>query len=764
MTVRVRDYCLAVDLREEAVVSTVTTIRFTADTPDTYVDTSGLRVRSVRLNGVAVHSAPSGGRLALRDLATDNIVEISAVAGPPAVRSVVDQGGGHRSVSMGAEYMGAPNWFPNFPGGEFKAPMTFEVRCPTDWTVVGAGAESRSVLGDWRIRSERPLAAHLTGLAAGRFHTVRFHHDGMPVAFHVRAGAAGRLDRMAERLFAVTAACLDEYHRLFGVRLGLPACQFVFVPDVVWAALEYPGCVQLREDLLTGDTAFATVVLAHELAHLWFGHLVTPRRTGDVWLYEAIAEYLGRRVASAVAGESVVLGMAAGRDAAAYRTAQRGADDPLYRQSVPVDRVGYVKGAAALRDLRDRLGERIFLAGLRNVLDTRPDGAAGLGELTDGWSAAGGTGLEQWRRDWLVDRGIGVVMVQGRRLTAGAPVPNTVSLRAVDRDGHTLDRWDVQPVAGSAALPTVSAQTVLVLPEDGSWHYTRFTATQWRVVPGIAAGLGPGARAAVWTALRMAVSAGEIGAGHAVTVAAALLSAETDAALLDAGAAWTTGVLLWRHAVTGECRVAAALAGTFDTADADSDLQAIAGRHWIDVAPARPVRGLLTRADDTLRWRVLTRLAVLGEVDEATVLAEIGGAGGITAAAQCRAAIADPVAKEHVWRDLTTPHAMTVAQRVAAARMFWHPRHRQLTAPYVPRFFAALTSCPVAVAVLLARFGFPVTAPAGDVLDRTARLVGDTAVPQEVRSAAAAVAGELYHRAGHQPGCLAELRRRPCAP
>lgn len=774
MSVQVFGSVLAVDLGADGTIETSTSLRFTTAGP-VCIDTGGLQVDRVSLDGAVLHHDRHTDRLTLTGLVGTHelVIGCRADAGHRAIRRFRDPTDGQSYLTAGAEHLDAPNWFPkvaNFPeaaGAVGKAPVTIDVQCPPDWTIVGNAPAQRLARGRWRIRTHRPLAPHLTALAAGPFQSVTGCRDDMTVGLYARAALTSQLYREADDLLAVVASCVGRLCELLGSELPAEKCDLVFVPDVAWRAMEYPGGIQLSESLLgfgaTGALLRAerVAVVAHELAHMWFGNLVTPRASADNWLFEALAEYLGQRVAMAVCDDDRALhAVAVRRRLSAYHAARRSGGVALCRSRVPADRIAYVKGAAALADLCNRIGDVRFLAGLRGLVDEHRDGYAALPDLVRHQWATGARDIDLWERDWLTRNGIGSLTAVGNRLLrSGACVPRVASLRAVDRHGVTVGRWRLRVDTDSAAsvkLPRVPDGTAVLLPndDDAAWTYARFSRTDWETVAEVASHLDHRARSAVWTALQMAIAEADLGAVQAAKVAAALLAGETDDALLHVAATWCTEVLLWRHSVDGVAVIRRALSGVFASATGGSPLQATAARHLVDVAEAGPLRAALATWHGDLRWRAMTRLAALGAAGEAEIDAVARADRSAAAAvseARCRAALPGAAAKDRVWRMLITPAGVGVAERVAAVQMFWHPLHRAVTAAYVPRYFAELVK-PGPVAPLLARYGFPVTADMGVVLDHVQRCVRNDVVAEDVRWLIEGAGDEMRRANSARPG------------
>lgn len=255
----------------------------------TFLDVQAAGIDSVVLNGVelAVETVAGvlDGRLRLSDLRADNELRITA-----RMAYSTDGEGMHRHVDPadGLVYLYAmffldagPRWFPCFDQPDLKAGYDLEVRCPAEWTVLGNGAATEVEPGFWRLATTRPLSAYFVTLVAGPYHSVRTVHDGVPLGLHARASLAAALDAEAADMLEVTRRFLDRYHDLFGIRYPFGEYHQAFVPDFNAGAMENPGCVTFRDQYVfrsaatSGERGVRAATIAHEMAHMWFGDVLT---------------------------------------------------------------------------------------------------------------------------------------------------------------------------------------------------------------------------------------------------------------------------------------------------------------------------------------------------------------------------------------------------------------------------------------------------------------------------------------------------------
>ncbi|GAB2965186.1 aminopeptidase [Amycolatopsis acidiphila] len=729
----VRSYDVALDLTPgDDTFRSTTTIRFAADGEPAFAELVPRRLCSASLNGVPCDTfSPGAGRLSLTGLEDENelvVVADMAYAGDgQGVHRHVDPADGRTYLYASSALTAAPRWFACFDQPDLKAPLRLSLRCPEDWTVVGNGGAATFAEGWWRTPATPPLSPHLAGFIAGPYHSHTATHDGVPLGVHVRRS---RVDSaLTSELLAETARLLDEFHRLLDARYPWGEYHQAFVPDLPWRGMENPGCVLYREPLLTRRSE-RTRLMAHELAHMWFGDLVTMRWWDDLWLHESFAEYLADRV---LATGSLAPADQLGADARPSTHPVADADvryaDEAY---LAMDAIIYTKGAVVLDQLARRIGHEAFVRGLRAHL-AGPTNTS-YDDFVESWSAVAGPGFDDWARRWLRTSGLDTVRVAGNRLLRSGSRPHHLSVAAFGFDGGELRRDLLAVDDESNDLPVPPVATALVLPNaDGrSWVKIQLAAEEWRRMPALLPKLDEQARRMVWTALRSGVEDGELDPEFAVELGVATFPFESSAGVLGPAARWLTEVVLGTYLPDhgreqAERGLAGALGAAFHSAPTDSALQRTAARRWIDVAPAAALASLR-------HPRALERRCALGHYLP-------GRPGDPVHAARCRALVPGSEAKENAWAFILGD--APAEERYAAARAFWHPAHRRLTEPFVARYFDDIPRVDGGIeAARLARFAFPRTADAS-ALRAAASLLDSPGLDAGVRHAVADGADEL---------------------
>ncbi|MGV9402858.1 aminopeptidase N [Streptomyces sp. NPDC003667] len=744
-----------------------TVIRFTARSAgDTFVELKPARLRTVTLDGQPLDPRTlDGNRLPLPGLtAGEHELRVDA-----AMRYSRTGEGMHRFTdpSDGETYVYTQMFLDDvqrvlaaFDQPDLKAVFELTVTAPENWTVLANGVTEHLGQGRWRAAPTPPISTYLVAVAAGPWHTRRTEHRGLPFGIHCRRSLAPYLDADADEILDITRACFDRYHEKFEEPYPFDSYDQAFVPEFNAGAMENPGLVTFRDDFVfrsaVTDTERQTraMVIAHEMAHMWFGDLVTLKWWDDIWLNESFAEYMGYQTtleATRFTQPWVEFGVT--RKAWGYDADQRPSTHPVAPEAVDdtaaallnFDGISYAKGASALRQLVTWLGEKNFLAGINIHFERHRFANATLADFIDSLAAATDRDVPAWADAWLRTTGVDTLTprVAAADGTCALTVdragsrPHRVTVGLYDRDltdeGRLTPREQLGVDVPQSTPQPIGKRPALVLVNDGDLTYAkiRFDAESFEAVRAGLSGLpDPLTRAVVWNALRDAVRDGELPPGAYLEAARTHLPLETDLALAQGVLAFAAHEVTDRYLRPEDRPAALATLGSLcrdllrRTEDGDNPgLRLVAVRHFIDVA-AHPDTIAAWLADDTvpggpeldpeLRWRILGRLAVLGATDEAAIAAELErdpSASGREGAATCRAALPDPEAKRAAWDAMFATDDLSNYLFTATARGFWQPEQADLVREYVPRYYQDAVALAArrgpAIASAAGRWAFP---------------------------------------------------------
>ncbi|KAA9393131.1 aminopeptidase N [Kocuria coralli] len=419
---------------------------FTCAAASSFLDFIG-DVHRLEINGTAVSEealakAVSPGRIELTGLRERNTVVVEGSGyysrSGEGLHRYTDPEDGATYLYTQYEPTDARRVVPCFDQPDLRCPWTFTITAPRGWSVASnalpapagesaaAGAAAPRVPEDGqgllhRFTATTPIPSYLTAVLAGPYHRVdsvwtsstKGRNQTLPLTLWCRASMARHLP--AEELFDLTRAGLDFYTDLFDLELPFGSYGQAFVPEYNLGAMENPGLVTLTEDYLfpDGPTAQqragrANTVL-HEMAHMYFGDLVTIRWWEDLWLKESFAEFMGA-YASAEATEfrSAWAGFAVRRKAWAYRQDALSTTHPIVADVPDVaaakqnfDGITYAKGAAALKQLVAFVGIEAFVEACRLYFRRHAWGSAELADFLAVLEESSARDTRAWARDWL---------------------------------------------------------------------------------------------------------------------------------------------------------------------------------------------------------------------------------------------------------------------------------------------------------------------------------------------------------------------------
>ena len=725
--IAVSSYVIDLDLTRGAeVFGSKTVARFSSSSVGgaTFIEVRATRLVSATLNGRRLdNDAQTVNRLKLEDLQSENELVVEAdmpyVSTGDGMHRFVDPIDGQTYVGA---YLGTDNAqrvFANFDQPDLKATISVSVTAPLGWTVVGNGQQEGLVTeqGRWEFATTPPLSTYLVAVVAGPLHSVRSDHRGTPFALHCRQSLADYLDAEADEIFAITHACFDRYAEIFDEPYPFDSYDQAFVPELNWGALETPGCITFRDDFIYRSTVTEVerqqrgMVIAHEMAHMWFGDMVTMRRWDDLWLSESFAEYMGFQVlADSTRFTDTWTAFAMTTKTWGYDADQRPSTHPVAPDAADVadtekalenaDGITYAKGASALRQLVVWLGEEAFLAGVNELLGRHRFGVATLADLLEALSETSGQDVHRWAQRWLRTTGVDILQVvrnddsdEGSlagekfgdvRIEHPGLRPHRVGLGLYDRDRNDRSRLVLRrrtlltlPEGQSWTpldLDDGDRQPDLVLLNDGDLSYAkvRLDGSSWTcVAEGLRHLPNPLSRAVVWTAARDMVRDAELPAMDYLSLVQRHLPSEDDICIVQGVLGFARQHVIDRFLDLSDRTTAlAALGGTcraiLERADDTtmSGLRLAALRGLIDAAMSQgDIEELRTYlANDTvpggpvldadLRWRVLLRLSVLGGVGPEGIEVELArdtSGAAPEGAARCRAALPSLATKTTAW-------------------------------------------------------------------------------------------------------------------
>jgi aminopeptidase N len=502
---RVESYEVGLDLTgapDGPRFGTRTTIGFECLSPgaDTFVEHDVPVWESAVLDGVPLDlGLVAGNRLPLRGLSAGrHVLEIAAQGDysrtGEGLSRTVDPADGAVYLYQQSFLDDAQRTFACFDQPDLKAAVTLTATVPPGWSVA-ANARGRQDGDTWSFLPTERISTYLMSLAAGPFHVARSAYDGISLGLWCRASMAPYLD--ADGLFTVTKQSFELQQRLFGRRYPFgDTYDQVFVPGFNAGAMENPGLVTFTDDFLWRSKVtlsrrrLLAQVVAHEMAHMWFGDLVTMRWWDDLWLNESFAELMGALTVEEATGlPGTWPGFTIGRKAWGYAADQLPTTHPVATDVgdnrsalLNFDGISYAKGASVLRQLMAYVGRDAFFRGVRAYLDQHAYANSTLADLLAALSASSGRELRDWSDAWLRTTGVSTLRPSwdGARLSVlqESPTPRLARIGVgrwdlVDGVLRRRDLTEHDVGAGVTVLSLDGPRPDLVLLNDGDLAFVK---------------------------------------------------------------------------------------------------------------------------------------------------------------------------------------------------------------------------------------------------------------------------------------------------
>jgi aminopeptidase N len=769
-----------------------TTVTFACRTPgsSTFIEFDGVIVAG-ELNG---HSLPGleGGRLRLDGLAAENSLTVKGVAsysqdgaGISFFRDPVD--GRVYLHSQFAEHSTFQG-YACFDQPDLKATFAFRVKAPKEWVVVSNTPGALSTDGLWTFATTKVMSTYVTAIVAGEYHAVHQTHRDIPLGLYCRQSLAQYLE--PDEFFEITRQGLDFFERRFGYPYPFGKYDQLYVPEFRPGAMENVACVTFNERRLFRSKVTEAKrmdraeTILHEMAHMWFGDLVTMRWWDDLWLNESFAEYMGYlATAEATRFKTPWIEFAVATKDGARRQDQFPTTHPIVADipdveavTLNLDFITYNKGAAALQQLVGWVGEAAFFKGIETYFRKHAFGNTDLKDFLGALEDASGRDLRAWSLAWLETAGVNTIeaalhvkngVISAAELKQTAPKdhpilrPHRLRVGLFDLVGGFLQRRrsvELDVEGAVTPIPEFAGERApdLVLPNDGDLTYCkvrlddRSLETLKRHLRGMD---DPLARAIAWGALWDMARDAELRARDYIAMSLAHMEPETDSSTLDSLVARVERAVDSfsepSHRANARELLARASKGHMSNARPGGDVQLLWAFTFINAARAMPdVKWMLGLLDGTtrpeglvvdfdVRWRAVTALATIGTGREDLIALELERDPtdeGHRRAAAARAALPEMSAKQRAWDAVVRGGVPSLQMKRAISGTFHHVDQQELLEAFVQPFFDSLLPVWNAndseVAVTIVEWMYPRAVITQDVVDATdAALAGELPGP-----------------------------------
>ena len=739
-----------------------TTVTFSAaEGSATFVDAITRAVHRLSLNGqdLAV-SAADGFRIHLENLAATNVLIVEAdfayTNTGEGLHRFVDPVDNEVYLYSQFEVPDSRRVFAVFEQPDLKATFQFTVTAPATWQVVSnmasppAKPTHDASAAVWSFAATPPISSYITALVAGPYSVVRSELTSssgrvIPLGIFCRASLAEYLD--ADYIFEKTRQGFTFYEAKFDVPYPFEKYDQLFVPEFNAGAMENAGCVTFTEAYIFRSKVTnamrerRVVTILHELAHMWFGDLVTMRWWNDLWLNESFAEYASTlATAEATEWTEAWTTFAAMEKSWAYRQDQLPSTHPIVAEirdlddvQVNFDGITYAKGGSVLKQLGAWVGQDEFLAGVSNYFKKHAWGNTELNDLMVELEATSGRDLKRWTTVWLETAGVNTLRtriscaadgtIDAFAIEQTAPTdwptirPHRMAIGLYDLDGESvtrIDRIELDVDGPVTEVPQLIGRPRpgLILLNDDDLAYAKIrldAASVAFAVANLSRIADPLARSLVWGSIWDATRDAEIPARTFIELVHNNIENETESTtvrttLAQLGTALTmytsratradqirvAGDRLWQLAQSAEAgsdnqfqfvKAFSALSRTEDQLDT---VAALRGGHIA-------LDGL--DIDTDLGWDLLIALVAGGRATEDDVdayLAEDNTATGKQSAANAKATVPSVAAKQRAWDSVFVDDSASNLIIRNTGLGFLRAADVDLLTPFVAQYFAAL--------------------------------------------------------------------------
>ncbi|WP_088944838.1 aminopeptidase N [Rhodococcus sp. 1168] len=768
-------YSIVLDLTDgsgnpsEKTFLSTTTITFAATAgASTFVDIVAERIKSATLNGSALdisgYDEETG--IALTDLAEKNVLVVEADCvyshTGEGLHRFVDPSDGSIYLYSQFETADAKRMFACFDQPDLKATFDLEVTAPESWKVISNAAHASEPTAGKHLFDTTPLlSTYLVALIAGPYaewtDTYSDEHGTIPLGLYCRASLAEHLD--AERLFTETKQGFGFYHANFGTPYAFGKYDQLFVPEFNAGAMENAGAVTFLEDYVFRSkvTRYSyerrSETILHEMAHMWFGDLVTMTWWDDLWLNESFATFASVLCQTeATEYTNAWTTFANVEKAWAYRQDQLPSTHPIAADipdlaavEVNFDGITYAKGASVLKQLVAYVGKEEFLAGLRSYFVDHAFANATFADLLAALEKSSGRDLSDWGTQWLRTTGLNTlspdfdvdadgnftrfaVVQTGAAPGAGerrihriaVGIYDDVEGKLVRTDRVELDLDAAERTEVPGLIGVSRGKIVLVNDDDLTYCSVRLDPESLATLIARIGDISePLPRTLAWSAAWEMTRSAELKARDFFALVQRGISAETEVGVVQrlllqaqtainsyADPAWAK-----EH---GQPEFADLVLELARAADAGSDHQlafvnsltgsSLSERHVVLVqalldgdVSGQGLDGL--EIDTDLRWRLISALAGAGAIDSAGLESPVidaeaardNTAAGARSAAAARTVRPDSAVKEQAWATVVDDDSVPNITARSIIGGFAGPDQSELLAPYVDRYFGAIS-------------------------------------------------------------------------
>ncbi|GAA5123562.1 aminopeptidase N [Alloalcanivorax gelatiniphagus] len=798
---------------DQGTFRSTTTLEFTCREPgaDTFADLVAPSVLEITLNGRSLDPATAyaDSRIALDGLEATNTLVVTADCAysntGEGLHRFVDPADEKVYLYSQFEVPDARRVFTTFEQPDLKAVFTFNVTAPSHWVVVSnAATPEPTEVGDgasvWSFPTTKRMSTYITAIVAGEYHGEFDTYEGkfgtIPLGHYCRQSLKEHMD--TAELVKLTKQSFEWFEEQFDYPYPFGKYDQLYVPEYNAGAMENAGCVTLRDEYLPRSRQprsffeFRASVITHEMAHMWFGDLVTMKWWDDLWLNESFAEWACYWCeANATEFDDAWTGFANARKQTGYRADQLPSTHPIAADNVDLhavevnfDMITYAKGASVLKQLVAWVGIDPFLQGLRAYFKEWEYGNPEFKDLLATLEKSSGRELQGWAQEWLQTAGVNT-LAPAFEVDADGRYSSFSVLQTAHEDWPTLRRHrlgiglydqvtgddgagrlvrrdyveiDVEGPSTDVSELVGAEQPALLLLNDEDHAYAKIRLDERSMataIESLSTFEDSLPRALVWGAAWDMTRDGEMRTRDWVDLVLANIGAETDAwAVTRIPASAASAVAAYSdpaHRLALRATWESGLRELLLAAEPGSDHQLTFARSYAAAAhrdaALDELIGLLDGSftveglaiDQDMRWTLITALARSGRFGDAEIDAELEvdkTISGQELAAAARAAQPTPEAKEAAWNALVDPATPNETSREIAFSIFRFGQE-DVIAPYLEKFLEASETLVDVLgfhkASTILEYGFPKALGSEATLARLDEWLADNDAPKQAQ-------------------------------
>ncbi|MGA1081993.1 MAG: aminopeptidase N [Candidatus Nanopelagicales bacterium] len=741
-------------------------IRFnSADETASWIDLIAPKVNSITLNGesLSVSEVFDGARISLPKLASNNELIVNAECAfmntGEGLHKHTDPQDGEVYLYTQFEVADSRRFMPVFEQPDIKANMQLNVVAPKHWRLISNSPTPEAINHDsefnlWEFKETKKISSYLFALCAGPYEKFEDEYKGefgtYPFGIYLRSSLKEHLD--AEEIFEITKQGFRWFESKFKIGYPFEKYDQVFVPEFNAGAMENAGCVTFRDEYVfrsrTTKTAYesrANTIL-HELAHMWFGDLVTMRWWNDLWLNESFAEWAAHWASTgATKYQEAWTLFHVQRKAWAYRQDQLPSTHPIAANMPDLDSVyenfdgiTYAKGASALKQLVSWVSEDKFLIGLQSYFQKHKWQNTQLTDLLTELSASSGRELNEWSQVWLETAGATllrpnietdsnniITKAEILQLPPSSPPGLPPVLRPhrlliglyelAENKLNCLEKIELDVVGANTEVKDLigKKRPDLILINDDDLTYAKIRLDEVSIKTAtnhlnkIESSLS---RALIWGAMWDMLRDAEVTTKDFLKLVINGIKEESDIGVIQQLLLQLrTAIDMYadRSARSSYLETLAEnLKSAWEQSAPGSDKQLAFVRAWSHVAQTKKDLNLIEnildksfkveglQVDPELRWTLLRRLVVTGMADDSKVEAELANdptAMGKEQAAGAKAALPTKQAKENTWNELINNQKLTNSEIHSMLAGFHHVDHLTVLKDFVDLYFNSVS-------------------------------------------------------------------------